>query len=66
MSYKHLLVFAAVIACVFAGEADVRNLVDDDFEAGVAEVSFHTIFWVYISNFHKFSLKISSHAFEVT
>lgn len=40
MNYKHLIAFAAVIACTFAAEADVKDLTDNDFEAGVTEVRF--------------------------
>lgn len=44
MNYKHYIAFVAVIGCVFAGEADVKDLTDDDFEAGVAEVHFSQVF----------------------
>lgn len=41
MNYKHFIAFTAVIGFVFAGEADVKDLTDDDFDAGVAEVNFN-------------------------
>lgn len=44
MYYKYIIAFVAIISCVFAAEADVKDLTDDDFDAGVSEVSFRIIF----------------------